>query len=72
MNRIVSPESPVLLVEDEAHALHSTERMLVSAGINNILPCQDSRKAAEILSSQEISVVLLDLSMPPAMKNACD
>jgi DNA-binding NtrC family response regulator len=64
MMSIVSPEWPVLLVDDEVHALQSTERVLVSAGINNILPCQDPRKVAGILSDREISVILLDLSMP--------
>jgi DNA-binding NtrC family response regulator len=64
MSSIVTPDLPVLLVDDEAHALQSTERMLVSAGITNILTCQDSRKVAGILEKQEICVVLLDLSMP--------
>jgi DNA-binding NtrC family response regulator len=64
MTRIVSPDLPLLVVDDEAHALQSAERMLVSAGISNILQCQDPRKVTDILSNREISVVLLDLSMP--------
>ncbi len=64
MSRIVTPDLPLLLVDDEAHALQSTERILVSSGITNILSCQDPRKVADILAAQEICVVLLDLSMP--------
>ena len=60
----MTPELPLLLVDDEAHALQSTERILVSAGITHILTCQDPRKVAEILARQEICLVLLDLSMP--------
>lgn len=64
MTTAVSPELPLLLVDDESHALHSTERMLVSAGITNLLQCQDSREVAGILANREICAVLLDLSMP--------
>ena len=64
MNRITVPDLPLLLVDDEAHALQSTERVLVSAGITNILSCQDPRKVAGILAEREICVILLDLSMP--------
>jgi len=64
MTRIVSPNLPLLVVDDETHALQTAERMLVSAGISNILQCQDPRNVTDILSNQEISVVLLDLSMP--------
>lgn len=64
MTPVLSPELPLLLVDDEEHALHSMERVLVSAGITNLLQCQDSRKVADILAHQEISVVALDLFMP--------
>ena len=64
MMRIVSPDLPVLVVDDEAHALQSAERVLISAGITNVLTCQDPRAVTGLLSAQEVSVVLLDLSMP--------
>lgn len=64
MNRVMTPDLPLLLVDDEEHALQSTERILVSSGITNILSCQDPRKVAALLAEQEICVVLLDLSMP--------
>ena len=33
MAPVRSPEWPVLIVDDEEHALQSTERVLVSAGV---------------------------------------
>jgi DNA-binding NtrC family response regulator len=64
MTRIVSPEWPVLAVDDEAQALEGVGRVLAAVGITNVIPCEDSRKVADILAGQDVSVVLLDLSMP--------
>jgi len=58
------PQLPVLMVDDEVQALNSFEMVLRSASMNHILRCEDSRKAMEIFSSQEIEVMMLDLSMP--------
>ncbi|HVP76398.1 MAG TPA: sigma-54 dependent transcriptional regulator [Thermodesulfobacteriota bacterium] len=58
------PQLPVLMVDDEVQALNSFEMALRSASMNHILRCQDSRKVMEIFSSQEIEVLMLDLSMP--------
>ena len=58
------PQLPVLMVDDEVQALNSFEMVLRSASMNHILRCQDSRKVTEIFSSQEIEVMMLDLSMP--------
>ncbi len=58
------PQFPVLMVDDEAQALNSFEMVLRSANMNHILRCQDSRHVMAIFSSQEIEVMMLDLSMP--------
>ena len=58
------PSLPVLMVDDEAQALDSFETALLFASINNIIRCQDSRDVMRLLSTQEIEVMLLDLSMP--------
>jgi DNA-binding NtrC family response regulator len=58
------PSLPVLMVDDEAQALDSFETALLLASINNIIRCQDSRDVMPLLSTQEIEVLLLDLSMP--------
>jgi DNA-binding NtrC family response regulator len=52
------------MVDDEVQALDSFETVLLFAGINNIIRCQDSRDVMPLLSRQEIEVMLLDLSMP--------
>ncbi len=64
MNASLCPGLPVLMVDDEAQALDSFETVLLFASINNIIRCQDSRDVMPLLSSQEIEVMLLDLSMP--------
>ena len=63
-SRILSPDMPVLLVDDDSGALRSTERVLVSAGITNILACQDPRTVPDLLQSRDFSLVVLDLCMP--------
>ncbi len=64
MNPAVYPRFPVLVVDDEAQALNSFEIALRSSGVNNIIRCQESRQVMSLLSSQEVEVMLLDLSMP--------
>jgi DNA-binding NtrC family response regulator len=64
MNVSLYPSLPVLMVDDEAQALDSFETALLLASINNIIRCQDSRDVMRLLSTQEIEVMLLDLSMP--------
>ncbi len=64
MKQGIFPDLPILLVDDDAHALQSVERLLVSDGINHIISCQDPRRVAGILENQEFSAAMLDLSMP--------
>jgi DNA-binding NtrC family response regulator len=64
MNTSAYPSLPILMVDDEAQALDSFETSLLLASINNIIRCQDSRDVMRLLSTQEIEVMLLDLSMP--------
>ncbi len=55
----------VMLVDDEPAWLRSLSLTLErSAGISNIITCQDSRKALDMLEQHEIGLVLLDLNMP--------
>lgn len=64
MSRAKFPPRPVLLVDDELHALKGLEMALRSIGINNTVCCQDSREACSLISEQEVEVVLLDIIMP--------
>jgi len=55
----------VMLVDDEPAWLRSLSLTLErSAGISNIITCQDSRKALDMLEQHEVGLVLLDLNMP--------
>ncbi|WP_243372416.1 sigma-54 dependent transcriptional regulator [Geotalea sp. SG265] len=59
------PPFAVLLVDDEPAWLRSVSITLErSAGISNIVTCQDSRKVMETLARGDIGLVLLDLTMP--------
>jgi len=59
-----SADPPVLVVDDEVYALKGYELQLIGEGIENIICCQSGEKALDILSSQRVSLVLLDLRMP--------
>lgn len=58
------PLQPVLLVDDEEAWLHSFSLSLRSAGINNIRTCKESREVMDIVGSEAIAVMVLDLTMP--------
>jgi DNA-binding NtrC family response regulator len=64
MSNTLYPAAPVLIVDDEEHILKSLSSMLRASGINNLVCCQDSGEALELLSRREMSVILLDLTMP--------
>lgn len=64
MEKILYPEAPVLMVDDEFHILEGFTFMLKMGGIDNIIRCQDSRRVTKILEEKEVEVVLLDLTMP--------
>ncbi|HIJ96407.1 MAG TPA: sigma-54-dependent Fis family transcriptional regulator [Desulfuromonadales bacterium] len=59
------PNVGILLVDDEPAWLRSLSLTLErSAGISNIMSCQDSRQVPDLLNQHEIGLVLLDLTMP--------
>ena len=64
MEQSLFPHNPILLVDDEIDSLRSFKMTLMSAGINNILLCQDAREVISVISKNKIEVILLDLIMP--------
>jgi DNA-binding NtrC family response regulator len=64
MEKILYPDAPVLMVDDEFHILEGFSFILKMGGIDNIICTQDSREVIRILAEREIEVVLLDLTMP--------
>jgi DNA-binding NtrC family response regulator len=65
VNSSLYPHFGVLLVDDEPAWLRSLSLTLErSAGISNIMTCQDSRKVMDLLGKNEIGLILLDLTMP--------
>lgn len=65
MNELCYPELPVLLVDDELSWMNSLRMALeYSGGIDHVLQCLDSRRVMALLAEQEVSLVVLDLTMP--------
>ncbi|MDD2335254.1 MAG: sigma-54 dependent transcriptional regulator [Geobacteraceae bacterium] len=65
MSQSLYPAYKIVLVDDEAPWLRSLSIILErSAGINNIVKCPDSRQVMDILATQNVGIVLLDLTMP--------
>lgn len=64
MNEIKNPENPILLVDDEINLLNSFELTLIESGLDNTILCSDSRNVMNILENNQVSLILLDLSMP--------
>ena len=58
----ISPK--VLLVDDEATVLLSSQMILGSAGITNVQTIADSRQLMPLLAQQDVALVVLDLFMP--------
>jgi len=59
------PLNPVLLVDDESAWLRSLTILLErTLGINNVVKVQDGTEALEILGTLQVSLVLLDVTMP--------
>ncbi len=64
MTDALNPSFPIMVVDDEESILLSIDTSLRMAGLNNILTCRDSREVMDILSRQQIEIMLLDLTMP--------
>jgi DNA-binding NtrC family response regulator len=64
MNAGRIPENPILIVDDEQAVIDSLSLVLRSHGIDNIVPCTDSRAVMASIRGREIELVLLDLTMP--------
>lgn len=65
MSKVKFPELPVLLVDDEESWLVSMRMLLLrKLGVNNVIFCTDSRKVSSLLAAQNMSLILLDYTMP--------
>jgi len=54
----------ILLVDDEVEILESCQRCLFNAGYSEVVTECDSRKVLDLLSREEVTVIVLDLRMP--------
>ncbi len=60
----MKPLIPILIVDDSEDILITMTSLFQEAGLTNIISCHDSREAMNIISSNQISVLILDLMMP--------
>ena len=58
------PAFPIVLVDDESYSLQVYEAYLQREGITNLISCQSGPQALEVLSTQAVSTIVLDLYMP--------
>lgn len=59
-----NPAYPILIVDDQRVAMSFLSKELKNAGYDNQICCIDERTVIDILESQEIEFILLDLVMP--------
>lgn len=60
------PSLPLLLVDDESQWLESFSFTLeYNAGINNVICCQHSSQVMDLLQQHAVSMIILDMTMPP-------
>ena len=62
--RAAAPERPILVVDDEVEVLESTELLLFTLGLRNIVLCSDSTHVMGLLDEHDPLLILLDLAMP--------
>ncbi|MBF0527672.1 MAG: sigma-54-dependent Fis family transcriptional regulator [Deltaproteobacteria bacterium] len=58
------PPHPILIVDDEPHALNSAKVALLTMGLNNVITAVNGCEALDILKRQPVEIVLLDLLLP--------
>jgi DNA-binding NtrC family response regulator len=58
------PSRPILIVDDEPAVIQALSAQLKTNGIDNLIGCDDSRKVMELLHTNDVEIVLLDLAMP--------
>lgn len=63
-NTNVYPSLPILIIDDETHALNSMRMILSTNGMENSVCLQDSRKVLTHLKENPASIILLDIFMP--------
>ena len=57
-------ERPILVVDDEVDVLESTELLLFTLGLRNVVLCADGTRVLRLLDEHDPRLILLDLAMP--------
>ena len=59
-----APERPILVVDDEVAVLESTELLLFTLGLRNVVLCADGTQVIDLLAEHDPQLIVLDLVMP--------
>ena len=62
--RLAAPQRPILVVDDEVEVLESTELLLFTLGLSNVVLCSDSTQVLGLVDEHDPLLILLDLAMP--------
>ncbi len=60
----VYPALPVVIIDDDPYSLQVCQLHLQRRGITNLICCQKGEEALDVLASQQVSLIILDLHMP--------
>ncbi len=60
----MNPARPILLVDDDRSVLLSEKLALSIKGIDNVIPCGDSRDALSLIERHGCGIAIVDLVMP--------
>jgi DNA-binding NtrC family response regulator len=64
MNRVVYPQYPVFIVDDEEPFSRAAAVTLLSEGISNIVICNDTRQLFNLIELHHPGIILMDIMMP--------
>ena len=62
--RVAAPQRPILVVDDEVEVLESTELLLFTLGLSNVVLCSDGTQVMGLVDAHDPLLILLDLVMP--------
>ncbi|MBD3346190.1 MAG: response regulator [Chitinivibrionales bacterium] len=64
IQKILKPENPIVIIDDDRNSLHLMNMTLQAAGFNNIIIFDRSTKALRWTEQNEFDTVVLDIVMP--------
>lgn len=64
MQKRLTPDFPILIVDDEPNVVESQTKVLNAEGLTNLKPCREAGEALAVVRVERVDLVLLDLALP--------